>query len=92
VGEASIRSPGAISRIVFLASAGPGAPEKVTGRKLFIVARNDNHLPGISERYAKAPQPKKFVLLDGSAHAQYLFETAEGPRLLNDILGFLTDP
>jgi pimeloyl-ACP methyl ester carboxylesterase len=98
VGDADAQSkPGDIARIVFLGSSGGSAPEKLTGRKLFIVARKDSsasglRLPEISKNYQKAPQPKKLVILEGSAHAQYLFDTDQGPRLLNEILRFLSEP
>jgi dienelactone hydrolase len=98
VGEADAKSsPGSISRIVLLGSSGGDAPEKLSGRKLFIIARNDRsgsglRLPEISSHYEKAPQPKKLVILQGSAHAQYLFDTDQGPRLLNQILRFLSAP
>jgi dienelactone hydrolase len=98
VGEANAKSePGSIARIVLLGSSGGDAPEKLNGRKLFIVARNDRsgsglRLPEISSNYEKAPQPKKLVILDGSAHAQYLFDTDQGPRLLSEIVRFLSAP
>jgi dienelactone hydrolase len=98
VGDADAKSaPGNIARIVLLGSSGGDTPEKLSGRKLFIVARNDRsasglRLPEISSNYEKAPQPKKLVILEGSAHAQYLFDTDQGPRLLNEILRFLSAP
>jgi dienelactone hydrolase len=98
VGNADTQSPpGTFDRIVILASEGGDAPEKLTGRKLFILGRDDTsgsgpRLPGITSHYEKAPQPKKLVLLDGSAHAQFLFDTPQGPRLLSEILHFLTEP
>ncbi len=98
VGEADVDSgPGNIARVVFLGSSGGNAPEKLNGRKLFIVARGDKsgsglRLPEISSNYEKTPQPKKLVILEGSAHAQFLFDTDQGPRLLNEILRFLSEP
>lgn len=98
VGDADAQSnPGEFDRVVFLGSEGGSHPEKLTGRKLYIVARNDTsgdgpRLPGIKAHYAKAPQPKKLVIVEGSAHAQYLFGTDEGPRVLNEILKFITQP
>ncbi len=98
VGNADAQSPpGTFDRIVILASEGGDAPEKLTGRKLFILARDDTsgdgpRLPGITSHYEKASQPKKLVILDGSAHAQFLFDTPQGPRLLSEILHFLTEP
>ena len=96
VGEANARSaPGTFARSVFLGSDGGDEPEKLTGRKLFIVAREDRNgsrLPGIEAHYIRAREPKKLVILDGAAHAQVLFETDEGPRLLKEILRFLAEP
>lgn len=88
--------PGEIERIVVLASEGGDAPERLKGRKLFILTREDRsgdglRLPGISEAYRRAPEPKKLVILEGSAHAQYIFETDQGPRLMKEILQFLTE-
>jgi dienelactone hydrolase len=90
-------SPGEIDRIVFLGSEGGDSPERLKGRKLFIVTRDDEsgdgpRLPGITEHYRKAPDPKKLVVLEGSAHAQFIFETDQGPRLLKEILRFLSEP
>lgn len=96
--DASIEAAqGEIDRIVLLAGYGDGPPEKIKGRKLFVVARDDRNsdgprLPKIREQYEKAPEPKKLIILDGSAHAQFLFQTNQGPRLMNEILRFLSEP
>lgn len=98
IGDANARSkPGTFGRIVFLASNGGDAPEKLNGDKLFIVARNDKsgdglRLPGITQHYEKTRQPKKLIVLEGSAHAQFLFDTDQGPRLLDEIVRFLSAP
>lgn len=101
-GDASIQArPGEIDRVVFLgslASLAGNSPEKLKGRKLFIVARDDTRGDGvvrlvqIREQYERTPEPKKLVILDGSAHAQAIFETKEGGRLMREILRFLTEP
>lgn len=98
VGDADARStPGTFDRIVLLGSAGGDAPAKLHGRKLFIVARDDQsgsgpRLPEITEHFRSAPQPKRLVVLDGSAHAQYLFATPQGPLVMKTILDFLQAP
>ena len=88
---------GEIDRVIFLGSDGGDAPERLKGRKLFIVSRADEsgeglRLPKISEHYARAPEPKKLVILEGSAHAQFIFETDQGERLMQEILRFLSEP
>jgi dienelactone hydrolase len=93
-----VANPGEIDRLVLLAGYGSGPPEKLKGRKLFIVARDDSEgegalrLPKIRAYYQKVPEPKELIVLDGSAHAQFLFDTAQGARLLNEILRFLCAP
>ena len=90
--------PGEIDRLVLLAADVEGAPEKLKGRKLFILARDDlgpgdkPRLTKIRADYEKAPEPKEMVILEGSAHAQFLFETEQGEKLMREILRFLTAP
>jgi pimeloyl-ACP methyl ester carboxylesterase len=97
VGEADAQSnPGEFDRVVFLASSGGDHPEKLKGRKLYIVARGDANseglrLPGIRAHYARAPKPKKLVIVEGTAHAQYLFGTDQGPQVMSEILHFVAD-
>jgi pimeloyl-ACP methyl ester carboxylesterase len=95
-GDASIKSaPGEIDRIVFLGAA-PNLPaEKLKSRALFIVARDDANdaglrLPRIRAQYEKAQGPKQLIVLDGSAHAQFLFQTDQGSRVMHEILRFLS--
>jgi pimeloyl-ACP methyl ester carboxylesterase len=89
--------PGEIDRLVFIGSAGSNKPEKMKGRKLFIVARDDRgagdvlRLPKIREHFQKASGPKELIILEGSAHAQFLFETDQAERVMREILRFLAD-
>jgi pimeloyl-ACP methyl ester carboxylesterase len=97
-GDASIKSaPGDIDGIVFLGAAPNLSAEGLKSRALFIVAREDDNgagprLPGIRAEYEKAPQPKELIVLDGSAHAQFLFETDQSARVMREILRFLSRP
>ncbi len=98
-GAASVESePGEIDRLVFLGSEGSDShPEKMKGRKLFIVARDDlgpsdiPRLPRIREAYEKTPGPKELIILEGSAHAQFLFSSDQGERTMREILRFLSE-
>ena len=95
-GDASIASqPGEIDHVVFLGAAPNGPADKLKSSTLFIVARDDAsedgpRLPAIREQYEKAPEPKKLIVLDGSAHAQFLFQTDQGDRVMDEILRFLS--
>jgi dienelactone hydrolase len=89
--------PGEIDRVIFLASDGGDAPERLKVQKIFIVSRTDEsadgpRLPKISEHYRRAPEPKKLVILEGSAHAQFIFDTDQGARLMEEMLSFLSEP
>lgn len=91
-------APGEIDRIVLIAHSPIKEPERIKGRKLFITSRDDSsgsgtlRLPSIQDQYERAPEPKELVILDGSAHAQHMFGTDQGPRLLSEILRFLSEP
>lgn len=97
-GDASIASaPGEIDRIVFLGSSPNEPADKLKCASLFLVARDDTsgdgpRLPGIRAQFDKAPEPKKLIVLDGSAHAQFLFRTPQAKRVMDEILRFLSPP
>lgn len=89
--------PGEIQRLVLLGAAAGRAPEKLKGRKLFIVTRDDAsgagpRLPGIRAQYERVPEPKELLILEGSAHAQFMFQTDQGERVMREILRFLSAP
>lgn len=96
--EAATESPGEIDRLVLLAHSPIDAPERVGGRKLFIIARGDTTAAGvprlveIRKHYERSPEPKEMVVLEGTAHAQFLFQSDQGGRTLREILRFLSAP
>ena len=89
---------GEIDRIVLLAHSAIAEPERMQGRKLFITSRGDTtgsgalRLPTIRDQYERSPGPKELVILDGAAHAQFIFHTDQGARLMREILRFLSEP
>jgi len=91
--EAAEAEPAAMDRLVLLASGMYTAITKMKGPKLFIVAKDDTEgpeLPRIRERFDQAPPPKQLIVLDGDAHAQFLFATPQGERVMREILRFLS--
>jgi len=90
--------PGEIDRVVLLAHMAIARPEAMSGRKLFVVARDDPgpggepRLVRIREQYERAPEPKQLLILGGSAHAQFIFDTAGAEDLMQAILRFLSEP
>jgi dienelactone hydrolase len=87
-----------IDDVVLLAHGPIDAGERLVGRKLFVVARDDAYgsgnlrLPGIRAEFERAPQPKQWLELEGSEHAQALLAGEQGDALRAAILAFLTAP
>lgn len=87
--------PSVIGRVVLLGSTAGSHPEKLRGRKLILMAREDANasglrLPSYQVEWAKVPEPKRIVLVDGSAHAQFLFQSDQAERVTGEILRFLS--
>ncbi|MCI0534759.1 MAG: alpha/beta hydrolase [Verrucomicrobiales bacterium] len=95
--NAAIAQPGKIDRLVLLGATPEGPPEKLTVPKLYIMSRDDTsgdgpRLPALRKHFEKAPEPKELIILDGSAHAQFIFETDQGARAMREILRFVSSP
>jgi len=81
---------GEIDRLVLLSPVSipnPGAMH--AARILYIASRDEPMAPSVREQFAGAPEPKRLELLDGGAHAQNIFPTAQGPALTSLIEDFL---
>ena len=94
--DASIASQlGEIDRLILLAADGSGPAERIKSPLLVIVARDDAsgdgpQLPHIRAWFDKAPDPKQLIILEGSAHGQFLFQTGQADCVMKEILSFLT--
>lgn len=82
--------PGTIDRLILLSPVPIESPERIAVPKLYATAEGDPITPRVKEQFAKAPEPKEMLLLDGSAHAQFLFTTDQNERLMTAILRFLS--
>ena len=57
------------------------------------IARDERpRLDGIRKQYEQALDPKELVVLEGSAHAQFVFQTDQARPLMREIVGFLSAP
>lgn len=87
---------GVISKLVVIASP-IDSPDLLTVPTLFITSRGDfrgngiPRLPEIKASFDEIASPKQLVVLDGDAHAQYLFRSDQAERLMFEILEFLRD-
>ncbi len=96
--EASEAEPEAIARLVLLAAGAYTPLTRTRGRKLFIMSQddiigdNEPRLPPIRAQFDKSRGPKEFIILPGVAHAQAIFSTEYGDRLMREIMRFLSAP
>lgn len=82
--------PGEIDKLVLLSPVPIDDPQDIKAASiLYIASRNEALAPTVRDQYEHAPEPKKLILLPGSAHAQNIFATKEGPQLADDIVDFL---
>jgi len=49
-------------------------------------------LHGIRVQYERAPRPKQLNVLEGSAHAQFLFQTDQSACVMQELVRILTAP
>ena len=83
--------PGQIDKLILLSPVPIEHPDQIkAGSILYIASRNESLASNIRQQYARAPEPKQLVLLDGSAHAQNIFATGQSQHLSETILKFLT--
>ena len=89
---------GSVDRLVLLAHSAIGPVESLTGRKLFITSRGDttgtgrHRLDWIQDEFNRSSEPKRLVVVDGAAHAQFLFDTPQGSQVMSEIVAFLLEP
>jgi pimeloyl-ACP methyl ester carboxylesterase len=95
-GQAAVEADsGLIDQVILLAATQVAEPERMRGRKLFIVAEGDRtgsgrqRLEWIRDQYERSPEPKELIVLEGHAHAQFIFESDQGRQLTQEILRFL---
>lgn len=62
--------PDGIQNLILLSPYGIRDPHMTKGRKLYLVRGTDNYLGMIGRQYERAPEPKKFVLLDDATANQ----------------------
>lgn len=81
---------GEIDHLILLAHAPIRQSRDLKGKKLFIVSEGDGLRRSVGQQYESAPQPKKLVVLPGSAHAQHIFRTDHADKLTALIVDTLT--
>jgi dienelactone hydrolase len=91
-GNAAARvEPGEIDHLILLAAVAAESPERMQGKKLFIVSRDDGIRRTVERQFNAAAEPKELRILEGSAHAQHIFRTGRGRALTEAILASLAE-
>jgi alpha-beta hydrolase superfamily lysophospholipase len=80
---------GDIDALILLAAVPTRSPERLQGRKLFIVSDGDASRSSVERQFQAAGEPKELTILPGSAHAQHIFPTARGEELTEIILTWI---
>jgi dienelactone hydrolase len=93
---AALEKPGAIDRLILLGST-PTCPAKdLKCPKLYIMTSDDSsgsgpRLPALLRHFEEVPSPKSLIVLNGNSHAQSMFESEHGARVITDIVRFLSE-
>lgn len=88
--------PGEIARIVTLAGFwSHQRGDKINVPLLVIVTRDDANsdgprLPGIQREFDKVPAKKELLILEGSAHAQFMLDTDHSATIMKKVIEFLS--
>lgn len=80
---------GEIDRLILLAHSPIDDPQNLKGKTLFIVSEGDGSSRSVRRQYASAREPKKLVVLKGSAHAQHIYRTKQADELTKHIVDWL---
>jgi len=89
---AVLAGPGQIDRLILLSPVSIKTPQKLRARFIiYIASKNEGLAPSIQKQYEQAPPPKMIYWIEGRAHAQHIFKTAQGQKLTRLIIGLLTE-
>lgn len=93
VARASVEAPsGTFHKVILLAAAPIADPDRMKADSLlFLVSRGERLLPRVTEQFENAPEPKRFEILESSAHAQHVFRTDQAEALTRLLVEFLAD-
>ncbi len=81
--------PGEIESTVLLSPVPIARPERLKGRLLFVVSREEGLYGRVLEQYRRAPEPRQLLELPGDAHAQHVFRTPQLGPLVQAVVAFL---
>lgn len=81
--------PNEIDQLILLSPSRVYKPESLKGQLLFIASEQEPLTKVLKSSFIKAPEPKSLKLIEGKAHAQHIFKTAQASVLTEAIINFL---
>ena len=89
--DAAVDNPDSYDQLVLLSPAGGDVAALNDGPKFFIYSQDEGAAGSIEQLIADAPgQANEVLVVEGSAHAQAIFETSAGTDVVDAILSRLT--
>lgn len=83
---------GMIRRLILLSPVPIARPDRIRASETYYIVSREEPMAGvIRKNYLAAPAPRHWFELPGSAHAQHIFNTNEGPELERLILQILQE-
>jgi pimeloyl-ACP methyl ester carboxylesterase len=89
---AAAAPPGLLDRLVLLSPAPIAHPERIKGATLLIASQDEPDARRMADEYERMPDPKRLVLLPGTAHAQHILETDQAAPVVTSVVSFLSAP
>ena len=86
---AILSKEGYIQKLVLLSPPTVEGVEKAKGKKLFIASKDEALVSEVKKMFIKASGTKELKLINGSAHAQHIFNTEHKKELEDVIIKFL---
>jgi len=82
--------PGTLHRVIMLSAWDISGTDAITGEKMFAHSKNEKDSNWMLEKFNKANEPKKLLVLEGRNHGLRIFEDeTEGKKLFEAIVSFL---
>jgi alpha-beta hydrolase superfamily lysophospholipase len=83
---------GDVDRLVLLSPGRIVRPARLRGPLLLVASSDEPAVTRMTEEYERLPEPKRLVLLPGTAHGQHIFGTDQAEALMAAIVDFLVAP
>lgn len=82
--------PGTLHRVIMLSAWDLSGTDAIPGEKMFAHSKNEKDSNWMQDKFDKASEPKKLLVLEGYGHGLRIFkDETEGKKLFGEIVAFL---